>query len=57
MNKDELTKQLKQPFTDKALGGVQKLNLIGWENIFFVIPPPPPKIIKGKLPFRYSQKL
>jgi Fic family protein len=51
MNKDELTKQLKQPFTDKALGGVQKLNLIGWENIFFVIPPPPPKIIKGKLPF------
>jgi len=51
MNKDELTKQLKQPFTDKALGGVQKLNLIGWENIFFVIPPPPPKFIKGKLPF------
>ena len=35
MNKDELTKQLKQPFTDKALGGVQKLDFAGLENIFF----------------------
>ena len=34
MNKDELTKQLKQPFTDKALGGIQKLDLIELQNFF-----------------------
>ena len=57
MNKDELTKQLKQPFTDKALGGVQKLDLAGWENIFFVIPHHHPKSSKENFHCHYPQKL
>lgn len=51
MRRDELNEQLKQDYRDSSLGGVQKLDVSDWENIYFVIPPPPPRNIKGKLPF------
>lgn len=51
VRRDELNEQLRQDYTDSSLGGVQKLELRGWENIHFVVPPPPPRSIKDKLPY------
>ncbi|MGZ3789438.1 MAG: Fic family protein [Bacteriovorax sp.] len=51
MRRNELSEQLRQDYTDSSLGGVQKLDLPGWENIPFVVPPPPPRKIRDKLPF------
>lgn len=50
MRKEDLIEQLRQNFKDKTLGGVLKLDLPEWENIYFVVPPPPPTTIKEKLP-------
>jgi len=50
LRKEDLIEQLRQNFKDKTLGGVLKLDLPEWENIYFVVPPPPPTTIKEKLP-------
>ena len=50
MRKEDLIEQLRQNFKDKTLGGVLKLDLPEWKNIYFVVPPPPPTTIKEKLP-------
>lgn len=56
MRKEELTEQLRQSFRDKSSGGVMKINLPEWENIYFVVPPPPPLTVKEKLPFEIISK-
>lgn len=56
MRKDELIDQLRHDFSDPLKGGVVKLNVPGFENIHFVVPPPPPKKIQEKLPHELISK-
>jgi len=52
VHREELNEKLRQDYKNSSsLVGVKKLDLPGWENIFFVVPPPPPRNIKAKLPY------
>ena len=49
MRRDELTKELQQPYTKERGFGVTHVAKPGYENIWFVVPPPPPKELPAGL--------
>ncbi|OFZ25829.1 MAG: hypothetical protein A2381_11110 [Bdellovibrionales bacterium RIFOXYB1_FULL_37_110] len=50
MNLKELHIQLRTPFTKERGYGATKIKSVGFENIYFVVPPAPPEKIDGQLP-------
>jgi Fic family protein len=56
MKREELASQLRQPYRDERVGGLEKVNLEGLENIWFVVPPPPPETLPQGLPARSIAK-
>ena len=49
MNIDELSEELKKPYTLKRGFGIMKVD--DYDNVYFVIPPPPPKKIEDNVPY------
>jgi Fic family protein len=43
MKRQELAGSLQQPYTTARGFGVEKVDKVGFENIWFVVPPPPPR--------------
>ncbi len=50
MRRDELTSRLRRPYDAKTGFGVAKVDVSGYENIWFVVPPPPPRELPKDLP-------
>jgi len=50
MRQDELTSQLRQKYDAKRGYGITKIDVGGYENIWFVVPPPPPLQFPRNLP-------
>ncbi len=49
MRKNELAGTLRQPYTQKRGFGVEKIDKLGYENVWFVVPSKPPVTIAEKL--------
>lgn len=43
MKRQELAAKLQQPYTTTRGFGIEKVDKVGFENVWFVVPPPPPR--------------
>jgi Fic family protein len=50
VRRDELTTLLRKEFKTGHLCGVEKIDMPGYENLWFVVPPAPPRMLPKKLP-------
>lgn len=56
MKKEELSGHLRQAYEKKRGYGVTKIKTVGYENIWFVVPPPPPRELPKALPLNAVAK-